>query len=800
MAAPAITAPPDLGQLRGLSPTTMQTFNVRNNDTGWKYDTKCMDGRIVTRWKSYLSQRPEGDENWKKYLWIPERPDTAKYFYPPGLSLKQAVDDAWGELWFVGGDIGVMTMFEIGMVNTTGTFGVSFPDTFLEDMKALNVGHIRLIPDRDQGDQSWAVKVRDALKDQLDIKFTVYALPYSFDKSHGKDINDYWLDSDRNAQAFREGLYNLSEWVLPEPEPVTEFKFSSGDAVDLPPTFIEAIERALNVDPHFNGEGWSRKNVHCLFHDDKTPSATWNHQMGILRCHTCGESFLSKAVGEKLGIRMADFLDSTPRVPMATAKEWAEPVKSTVAVKATVQQLRPALSPDAELTPEQKVIAKSGRVWLDDYMNWARESCPLTPDGFHEAMALWLLATTSTRRMRFTSAGEKIYPNLYILIVGETSIYRKTTAMKQALNILREAHLEALLLPEDSTPEALFNELAGRKPAFFEDLTHEDQQEWLLGRAVAAQRAVFKDECSSIFANMRKDYNAGLPEILLQGYDSDGKSLRKLLKSQGLIIVRDLSLSFLGATTPVMFAKSITTEESENGFLARFAVVTPDGPAVWKETADTVEIPKKLVDQLRRLFMDLLPWHNGEKPKGTDALSKEVTSPPVMDVYADAEAIRQMKAYRKVVGFDMPNSADLGDSKAASYSRLGTMMVKVAMLLAAIDTEYGQIRIQAKHAYAAQEIIEDWRESLHRLDRQIAKVGGQLHDKLLKYLRSTGATGASITDIKRDNGIKTNRGEVERILTDLGEDGLIEKFEMERKAGTRGRKSIRYRVVQDTVN
>lgn len=789
-------APPSLGEQRGLSSDTLRAFNVRSNGTGWEYDTKCMDGSVATRWKSYYSTRPEGDSAWKKYKWIPSKPAGARYFYPPRESLKQAVEAAHGALYLVGGDIAMMSVYDAGLKNVTCTFGDSgIDDTLAGDLKAFGVGVLYLLPDRDESGQRWACNVRDALIEDLDITLIVQALPYPVEPSHGKDVNDLWLELGCDPVAFRERLVSLPAWRLPEPEPVFEpvFRFDDG-LVDLPPAFLSAVENALGNMGGFNSEGWSRKHVRCPFHDDATPSANWNNKLHILRCQSqCGKSYLAKDVGDKLGFRLADYFDRTESVPVSksTPAPTASPSKPLTTTPVT---LRPDLPADVILTSAQERIGATGRKWLDDYLSWATEASPLTPPNLQEAMALWLLAAISTRRMKITVGGEDIYPNLYVLVVCRTSLYRKTTAMKLTLKLLQRANLESLLLPVDATPEALFDELAGVRPANFESLSFDEQQSWRQGRAVAAQRAIFKDEVSSILVNLKKEYMGGLAELLLQGYDGDAGKLTKLLKSKGRVTVRDMCLSFLGATTPAMYGKYIGSEETENGFVARFAILTPDEIPEYRFIDKPVDIPYSLVLALRSLFMDVLPWHDGEKPGGSSR-DIDVRTPPAMSVQAEAVALQQLHRYRKAIGYDMLRDETVDDSKAAAYTRLGTMAFKVAMLLAAIETEQAPVRIAERHAYAAQSICERWRESLHRLDRDVARVGGVLEDKLLAYLRSAKETGASLKDIKRDCPVKDDR-KIEEALRNLGEEGSIEKFDAAPQRSGPGRKSWRFRAIK----
>lgn len=790
---------PDLGKQRGISAQVCALFHVHANGTGWLWETKTREGQSAERWKSYYSTReeaPEGERQcWAKYRWHPERPAGADYLCPPGASLTNAVKLSDGVLWLAGGEVAAMSMMSAGLLNTTCFFGdTNIPDTLADDLKAWGVTTLNMIPDRDEAGQQCAFNVRKLLKDS-GITLNVYALPYPLSPKHGKDVNDYWQACDYDPAAFKTLIVALDRWALPEQveEPIRVYPdLHSILDTDLPADFIRDIERALEVYPVFNADGWSKRNIRCPFHEDEHASANWNHNKAILKCFGCNPvgrtHYLAKDVGERFGLD----LHSYTRVPMVKAPDLRilpkpEPDAPRPEVRYELPKLRPALPKEADLTPDQIATAAEGRRWLDDYANWAKVGTLYVPDSFHEACALWLLATVATRRMRFNN-GIDIYPNLYLMIVAPTTRFHKSTAFRQLNRLVQKANIEPLLLPIDATPEALFDELAGVKPINFEKLSEEDRQQWLIGRTVAAQRSILKDEASSILAAMRKDYNAGLVELLLQGYDGDTGKQKKLLKSKGLTMIKDPCLSFLGATTPIMWGKYIGTEEHENGFAARFAIITPDGAPDYRQPSYSALIPEPLVGALRRMYIDLLPWHDGRKPSAPQLLGDLIT-PPVMNVMASPEAQRQLNAYLKAMVFDLVE--DLDDAKAAAYGRLGTMAYKVAMLLAAIHTDSGTVRIEEPHAYAAQIICERWRESLYRLERDIAKANGSLEDKVLAYLRTAGEPGASLRDIMRDCAIKDKQRAV-NTLEIIAEEGVIEKYDL--KHDGPGRPSIRYRL------
>lgn len=805
MAALEIVAPQSLSETRGISEYVCELFNVTTVKDGWTWQTKTADGKAATRWKSRYSIAPEGVTSWAKYRWLPEKPANAHYCYPVSLSLMSAIKDADGVLYMVGGEIALMSMMSAGFLNATCTFGDStIPTSLKDDLLKWGVKTLRLIPDRDESGLKWAVNIRDVFKDQLVITVETLALPYEVVKSHGSDVNDFWLDNDAEAFAFAEKIKTLSVWVLPEPvAPASKQMetFSVGESVNLPHDFIRDIEIKLGVEGGYQGDGWSRKPVRCPFHNDEHPSAHWNHEIAVLKCFSgCGTSYNAKATGEQLGLRLKDYLDSTPTLKVVTREPALPATTETPTVKTPVvaiphspaKQLRPPLPEFARLTVEQEALATAGRKWLDSYIEWAQEASPLTPRNFHEAMALWLLATVSTRRIHCRIGAEDIYSNLYILIVGKTTIYRKSTAMKLAKSVLYKAGLSALLLPSDATPEALFDELAGIKPINFDNLPTDAKDRWIKGRAVAAQRSFMKDEASSIFASLKRDYMAGLSELLLQGYDGDGGTLDKRLKSKGLVTAKDLCLSFLGATTPIMYSKYIGNEERENGFAARFALITPESEMSYRNPSDVAEIPPPLIAQLGTLFRTVLPWH-GDKEPSASLLMEDVQTPPSVTALISPEAFECLNQYRRALGWDMPVNDTVDENKAAAYARLGTMAIKVATLLAAVSANERPVRIEGYHAYAAQMIVEQWRESLHRLDQDVARSRASDNDenKLLELIKQSGPYGVTIREMMQALNIRPRSKAVEALQV-LGEDGLIEKFE--RKLDGRGRPTTSYRI------
>jgi hypothetical protein len=808
-------APRDLALERGFSPEVVRAFSIQNNGAGWKWQTGLLGGGQATRWKSYYSRRPEGDPSWRKYSWIDSKPADAIFLYPPGRSLAEAVAQGGGRLYLAGGEPAAMSLMSAGRWNSTSLFGDGLiPENLGELLRALGVKTLLTLADRDQSGVVWAGRIRDRLIPCLDIDFRPLALPYPLLEKHGQDVNDLWLEvldttpgDEDPAARFLERIDALEDMYLPEPERKTAPDMDYGLApLDLPVAFLQAIEVKLDITHGFKHTGWTKKPVRCPFHDDQHPSANWNRHLGILHCFSgCGKTYLAKEVGTAFGLSLKDFLPTGPRIPLVAAGPLPAPAPVAVRtvdipddLRALKRGLRPPLPAAAALTDADLRLAATGRGFLDDYVQFAQAAAPAAPALFHEALGVWLLSAISTRRVALDAEHAPLFPNLYILLVARTTLYRKSTAMNQAERVLRQAGLDYLLLPTEFSTEAMFDTLAGMRHINEADLPRDVQIREAKGRFFAAQRSFLVDEASSIFALAKRDYGSGLHEMLLKGYDAP-VSWSKSLKTRGLVVVRRPCLSFMGATTPIMMNRYFGNEESESGLAPRFVFVTPDAPPIPPVWPDAIPVPQELSARLKQLHW-LLPFQAREKLTDEQLLDLDprlLDAPAILRARFAPEARRRMDAYVRTVGFDLAMNET--DQTGAVYGRLVVTAKKVAMLLAMgqMTEKPSELVISEANALAAIVICERWRESYHRLTGDVAlAASSKLDEKVIAFLAAAGREGATGRDITRGAGIRDRR-QLDDILTLLAEDGKIEAFPRPPR-GERSRVTRAYRIVEDT--
>jgi len=437
----------------------------------------------------------------------------------------------------------------------------------------------------------------------------------------------------------------------------------------------------------------------------------------------------------------------------------------------------PELPENVALDPSIGIGAGS---WIDDYINYARCVSPMTPDLFHESAALVLGGIAIARRLVLKMPFGNIFPNLFVLWIAITTLFRKTTSLDLSRQLARHV-FQFLLAAQDTTPEAFLSDLAGKEPTGWDKMTQSEQAGWNDQKNYSAQQGWVLDEASGLLAGFGRDYNAGLLETLMRLYDCE-PYFRRSTRGQGIITVRNSYLSLLGASTPAALAEHLTKDILwNNGFWPRFVLLTPEiSRPKWAEPKDT-EQPAALADGLDGLFNRLPPvkWPNPPEPR-TVSLAPDV--------------MKAWKKYNKVLSYDLLTDG-LDNRLFAAYGRLPTQCLKVGMILSAFDWDgKAAPQIELPHFARAQEITETWRASVHRtLEAAVESGITRLEKRLIRLITLSGPNGISLRDLCK--ALKDKQpSEIEAALYELERGGIIEMFET--KPGKEGgRPTKKWRMV-----
>lgn len=447
----------------------------------------------------------------------------------------------------------------------------------------------------------------------------------------------------------------------------------------------------------------------------------------------------------------------------------------------------PELPESARLNDEQVQQAAEIGWWLDGYVEWASRAANETPLVFHEGAGLWLAALAIGRRLCIhTPWGQDVYPNLFVMLVAVSTYYRKSAGLSLAGKVARAA-MPHLILPQPGSPEAFMSMLGGVLPPNFDEIPARDRDRLVKGNRYAAQRGILRDEISALFKSFGRDYMQGLKELLMQLYDCPDY-LDSNTNNRGMVVIRDAALSILGAATPAELSVSLSVSDWFNGTLARFVLLTPEPEYVERPASKETAVPEPLVRHLRSLH-EALPAPAEQAAIG-DAAVVDPWSLVATDVweplYAYERVLREMTA---------PNSP-LDDRLRTVYGRLHVQALKVAIILAALDwIELGERRqnkpvVRAAHWYRAQQMVETWRASAHRLLHDLGESEeSRLETRILKLL-SGQKEGLSVRSIYR--ALRSPRKPVMEALKALEQDGQVAGEVIQ--TGERGRPSERYRL------
>lgn len=345
------------------------------------------------------------------------------------------------------------------------------------------------------------------------------------------------------------------------------------------------------------------------------------------------------------------------------------------------------------LSPEEMKIVKKSRTFIDDYVAWAGSKT----DG---ALGYQVASAFTVMSCVFSDIGYAIPKygrmglNLWFMVLGETTLTRKSTSRNLMLRMIREYERFSgyqIDIGSDATPEGITNILAERDGKT--SLLHRDEVQ-----------GMFKDF-------MSKTYMASAAERFTELYDGhvpvvirSGKDKRQTERATTNFV---MYLMGIGSKT----ADVLTTEYFKSGFLARFIYVTADTPERTREMediqqADEQEVVVKdlVLDNLvKALYNSVVYWQK----KG---------APNPRPVRMTQEALERFNQYK----WDMGNYTEMhpdAESIEPSRQRLALSVWKCAIMLAMCDQSD---EVELKHLLIAIHYSEAWFMDLVRMASAIS--------------------------------------------------------------------------------
>lgn len=330
-----------------------------------------------------------------------------------------------------------------------------------------------------------------------------------------------------------------------------------------------------------------------------------------------------------------------------------------------------------------------------------------------------------------------IYPNFYIIIVGSSGHYRKSTSIDMASGLIKSLQPQPKLISQKVTPEALIQ--AVRKTE------HEDLRILFKETGTAY---VIADEFN-VFLN-KKSYEAGLAALLIQMFDCK-EEISYQTVGRGVESVRNSCLGILGGTTVDWLRSGVPEEAVGGGLTSRMLFVYYDG-AVKDIAWPSFDPAEQELKELLIAHLQRISTIEGEFK----------LEPEAMKLYKE-EYIKFRHTSGKDFFFDM--------NLKGYASRRHVHMLKLCMVFSAAE-RYDKI-ITYNHMFAAIEALKDCEKSLPSIISQITatQTGGTI-DMVLSLIRKDGRVGRSV--LLRKVAHRMNKRELDEVLQTLEVAGLIQ--------------------------
>lgn len=387
--------------------------------------------------------------------------------------------------------------------------------------------------------------------------------------------------------------------------------------------------------------------------------------------------------------------------------------------------------------------------FLDDYVTWGRESTDACAE-YHELAGAIMLSATLADGLHVKTSFGKIVPNIWGLILGESTLTRKTTAMRMAMDFVTELDPNVLLATSGSV-EGILTGLAERpnKTSMF-----------------------FRDEVAGFFDEIqKKDYLSGMAEALAHLYDCPALDHRRLRK-ETITIVSPVFIFFGGGIRDRVY-ETVREDLFYSGFLPRFLIVSGEANLDAIRPLGPPPTDSKHGSRREQLRIQLADLHEVYAQQVQVKIGGQTTSMP-----KNIEAVPTKGAWERLAAIETLLTRTANESTASlialpTFVRISTSLLKLATLISATRQEPSknyQIAIEERDVISAGKFIQKWgQNSAHMIGNTGKTFTERSLDKILKCVREH--PGITRSDVMRRHHLTSQ--EANMLFTTLDDRGVI---------------------------
>ena len=366
--------------------------------------------------------------------------------------------------------------------------------------------------------------------------------------------------------------------------------------------------------------------------------------------------------------------------------------------------------------------------FLSRYMQYAE---PLTnaPRIYSLASALTTIAAAIGNGITYKFGDHAVTPNLWVVLLGPTSLYRKTTALNIGKRLLHDAVPERIY-PNEVTSERMLDIMQGRPCGLF---TY--------------------SEFSGLLQRFEKlQYLAGMKEVLTDLFDGPPQYVRELREKK--YVISSPSISILAASTTRWMLDCMKAGDLQSGFLVRFLFV----PAWRRERF--IAIPADADESLRANLVDEL--------QAISRLKGMVSLRGIEPMYAEW-----------LEGFE--SQVDISEHPEITggfVSRLGQYALKIGILIEA--AAYGRAGISEESLTASIRFVEHIYADTERLMRDGLADGwmDRMTKRIVGALQKQPGQSLDHSTLLRKSGL--DRNQFRKVMETLIEAEIVECSKQDR--------------------
>jgi len=295
---------------------------------------------------------------------------------------------------------------------------------------------------------------------------------------------------------------------------------------------------------------------------------------------------------------------------------------------------------------------------------------------FHEWVGMSVISMALRKKVWFRFGRIRIHPNLFVVLVSEPGIARKTQAITYGEEVVGE--VSAIVTSADAiTPQAML-----------EDLEISKAEETMPDSTVLVHNSlsVISSEFES-FLGQKRD-NTKMLVLLTDLYDCKIRPYRYRTKGAGTNVIASPFLTLVAGTTPESLASALPSTAIGGGLTTRILFIWADGK---DKKVDIPEIPPEIKELKKHLIHDLTVMSRIVGAYTYNAASRKWWK----DWYGGYEELS-------------PDRLCKDPAFRGWYSRKPTLMLKVGMLIAAAKSNNLTVGIvELEEALARIENVEE---------------------------------------------------------------------------------------------